>query len=876
MAEQGVDYKIRVDDSGLDTAAKKADGLEQQLGASEAAQTKRTKEGVNARTQLLRDGLAQNMRAVRENSQEEINVLKDKLKREEIDQKEFAAKYVQITKNAQDQIKAIKSQKAQLLPPEPVARGAGFGVGMGFAASALGVGVLSRSLMDLAEAGTNAQNVLEGLESVVKFKLGQDAVPLASKALNEITKTGLLSRTDGATALKNLTSMGYSLDQATTIIQRNTDIAIKNRQAHYSVSEAVKVFTEGVKNGNSVLTDSTGITENLEPMLRKYGFSAQDLGDKVNGAAARHALLQEVVKQTAPFMGDAEKASNTYTGAMAKMTQQADETKAALGKIAAEGLAPVVSAFTGGLRAVTDWFNSFSDGGKKIILFGTAIGLMAIPLAIVTTSAYAAAGSFTAMAVAAKAAFASLLANPVFLVAAGIAAVVAAIVGIHEQTRTTPGQALLVEKKQLDDLAKSTELNVEQKKRLADANKKLTEEYGPFLAALSAENTSYERKLQLLGALDRAQERYGRFAQLSSDSEFLAEMQRLTRLRTELATALADPSTAQRIASATGVGSGLFSTERLQNELTDVEASIERLQRLRAARGGTAGPTATPVRVPVIFVEDQTSLQVVRDRMAFNDQLLTSEQSMYLSIQIMRDNEKQKYEESLIAKRFALRQNGQEVMKSLDDLEREKNRLEGAAANATDQRQKNQLAAAQKHNQQMLDAVKRRIDTEKKLKSDQDNWNKQAAGEMFEFGQALLSAEEGAFIKYLANRLRAVTRAMAEEFYAKAAGHFAVGNFPLAALYAAGGAAVQIAGELGAQAIEKNAKKNESAPAPSIAQTSTPSASPSGGAVIQNNVDNSVVINQYGTYMGEADFIRQRIKPELAKIAAERGQVVFK
>jgi hypothetical protein len=150
---------------------------------------------------------------------------------------------------------------------------------------------------------------------------------------------------------------------------------------------------------------------------------------------------------------------------------------------------------------------------------------------------------------------------------------------------------------------------------------------------------------------------------------------------------------------------------------------------------------------------------------------------------------------------------------------------------------------------------------------------------MYEFGQAILSAEKGSLYKWLAEKIRAVTRSYAEEMYAKAAGAFTMGNFGLAALYAAGGLAVQTAGELAAQAVEKGAPKADAGgggPAPAAGgyeQPSTPSAGSGSQSIVQ---DNRVTINEHGTYLNEAEFIRNRLRPELAKIAAERGKTWIK
>ena len=52
-----------------------------------------------------------------------------------------------------------------------------------------------------------------------------------------------------------------------------TNSAIRNRNANYTVSEAVRVASEGYRQGLSTLSDSAGVTENLSVMLDNYAKS---------------------------------------------------------------------------------------------------------------------------------------------------------------------------------------------------------------------------------------------------------------------------------------------------------------------------------------------------------------------------------------------------------------------------------------------------------------------------------------------------------------------------------------------------------------------------------------------------------------------------
>lgn len=65
-----------------------------------------------------------------------------------------------------------------------------------------------------------------------------------------------MSETDLNASIKNLLLYGYTAEQATEILKRLQDSAVGNRQECYSLSEAVRVTTEGIRMENSVTSDA--------------------------------------------------------------------------------------------------------------------------------------------------------------------------------------------------------------------------------------------------------------------------------------------------------------------------------------------------------------------------------------------------------------------------------------------------------------------------------------------------------------------------------------------------------------------------------------------------------------------------------------------
>ena len=74
--------------------------------------------------------------------------------------------------------------------------------------------------------------------------------------INKSNEFKLMNEADLNAAIKNLLLYGYTAEQATDILKRLQDSAVGNRQECYSLSEAVRVTTEGIRMENSVTSDA--------------------------------------------------------------------------------------------------------------------------------------------------------------------------------------------------------------------------------------------------------------------------------------------------------------------------------------------------------------------------------------------------------------------------------------------------------------------------------------------------------------------------------------------------------------------------------------------------------------------------------------------
>jgi hypothetical protein len=186
------------------------------------------------------------------------------------------------------------------------------------------------------EAFNQANNAALGLQSVAKFK-GLDPKETLEQVKNlDLVKSGLLTIGDASTTLKNLLQAGFGLEQSIELIKRFGDSAAFGKQSALTFGQAVVSTSEGIRNQNSILSDNGGITKNLSVILRERGFELQDLSDKVKGAAAREALYNGLLKETAAQVGDAAKLTQTFAGGQAQLEAAQQKVLVTVGKLITE------------------------------------------------------------------------------------------------------------------------------------------------------------------------------------------------------------------------------------------------------------------------------------------------------------------------------------------------------------------------------------------------------------------------------------------------------------------------------------------------------------------------------------------------------------
>lgn len=100
----------------------------------------------------------------------------------------------------------------------------------------------------------------EGVQKYISYTNSMQALQKTAKATNnsmteiestikDVNKLKLMDDSDVTAATKNLLTYGFTVKQTGEILKVLQDAAVGNRQASYSLSEAVRVTTERNKNG---------------------------------------------------------------------------------------------------------------------------------------------------------------------------------------------------------------------------------------------------------------------------------------------------------------------------------------------------------------------------------------------------------------------------------------------------------------------------------------------------------------------------------------------------------------------------------------------------------------------------------------------------
>lgn len=229
---------------------------------------------------------------------------------------------------------------------------------------------IAQFIGESAQEFAKLQSAMLGLESATKF-VGE-SLSKTQEAAKMLASDGLMTVSEAALGLKNLLLSGFGLDQAIALMQGFKDTAAFGRQAALEFGYAVTSATEGIKNQNSILVDNAGLTKNLSVIMKEAGFQLQDIASKTEGAAARQALYNGLLREMASAQGNAAKMSENYEGQMAKVNATMKTFKQTIGALVVPVLAELAEVFGESLNDIKGFLEKNEDA---IANWARAVGL---------------------------------------------------------------------------------------------------------------------------------------------------------------------------------------------------------------------------------------------------------------------------------------------------------------------------------------------------------------------------------------------------------------------------------------------------------------------------------------------------------------------
>lgn len=190
---------------------------------------------------------------------------------------------------------------------------------------------------DSLAAFSSYEDAMYGMATTVGNVGG--TIESAMGAIRESTANGLLSQTDAARAINNLTSYGYSVSEASRLVQELTNVSMANRNETMTISEQVERLTEGIKRGSSQMLKTNGLMITSSEVMAAYAASVGKATNDLTDAERRQALFNSVVVQGQQNAAVAAAYQDSYSAATQRMHNALSDLKVAFGQV----LAPMMT-----------------------------------------------------------------------------------------------------------------------------------------------------------------------------------------------------------------------------------------------------------------------------------------------------------------------------------------------------------------------------------------------------------------------------------------------------------------------------------------------------------------------------------------------------
>lgn len=276
-------------------------------------------------------------------------------------------------------LNAAKSKLKELEQENEQIKNSNKGVDASFVAMAVGITASLAKIKSAVDDGIQKYNQYTNqMKALQKTSIATgNSFSEVKKAVEDVNSLKLMDESDVTTATKNLLTYGFTVKQASDTLKVLQDAAVGNRQANYTLSEAVRVTTEGIRMENSVLSDAAGVQKNLAKMYEEYAKSIGKTTNNLTQAEKVQAVYNGIMAEASMFTGSAQEMAEGYQGTQAQLNASTLELSRTFGESMTSSLNEVNKMWLG----LTKGLNSFIKDNKSatagvvsfVAVMGTAV-----------------------------------------------------------------------------------------------------------------------------------------------------------------------------------------------------------------------------------------------------------------------------------------------------------------------------------------------------------------------------------------------------------------------------------------------------------------------------------------------------------------------
>ena len=291
------------------------------------------------------------------------------------------------------------------------------------ATAVLALGKIVGVIKDCVNEYNSYTQAMSSLQNVSEYT-GQSM----SEFSNIMNKFGAyMTKADLATTIKNFSLMGMKAEETEKMIEALTNSAIRNRNANYTVSEAVRVASEGYRQGLSTLSDSAGVTENLSVMLDNYAKSIGKTASQLTEAEKNQAYLNRTMYAAEPFASAMSDYMDTLAGKQGLYSQALRETQVAYAEALEPMMKNMLESGTGILNIINSLIKQHPTLTTGMTTFGITLATTTLAMVALKKAKDAYTNSALKAMFATESFTAALKANPIFFIVSTITTVITAI-----------------------------------------------------------------------------------------------------------------------------------------------------------------------------------------------------------------------------------------------------------------------------------------------------------------------------------------------------------------------------------------------------------------------------------------------------------------